>query len=302
MINLRTLETFYWVAQLGGFHRAAEKLNTTQPAISARVAQLEESFSARLFERDKHGCHLTAKGRALMDYAERMLALKSEMIVAMTAPAEMRGTVQLGVSETIVHTWLSALLKQLHQQYPAVTIEILVDNSTALGAGLADGSVDVALLLGPISAANASNLPLCDYGLSWAVAADCPVGLGSAPVTLRDLAAWPIITYARNTKPFQQLSLMFERAGINGVRMFANSSLASIIRMTLDGIGICCIPRHVIADQLGRGDLRIIETAGVPMPSLYYTASYIERPDTPLNAIIAATAQQIAAEQEGMQS
>ena len=291
MINLRTLETFYWVAQLGGFHRAAEKLHTTQPAVSARVAQLEQQLDTRLFERDKQGCHLTARGRQLLGYAERMLALRTEIVVAMTSPAELRGTVKLGVSETIVHTWLSHLLKRLHSQYPAITIEIDVDSSARLGDGLKDGRVDVALLLGPISAVNAINIPLCQYELSWVAAADFPLGAG--PVTLPDLANLPIITFARDTKPYQQLASLFEKAGLHKVRMFANSSLSSIVRMTLDGIGVSAIPRHVIADQLAEGQLRLIESSDA-MPSLAFTASYIERPDAPLSAVVAAIAAQAA--------
>ena len=112
MIDLRTLETFYVVAQVGGFHRAAEKLHTTQPAVSARIIQLEHALKAKLFDRDNRGSHLTAKGRELMVYAERMMNLRTEMLLAMSGPSALGGTVQLGVSETIVHTWLSELHKR----------------------------------------------------------------------------------------------------------------------------------------------------------------------------------------------
>ena len=52
MIDLRNLETFVWVAQLGGFRSAADKLNTTQPAISARIALLEDELGVKLFDRE----------------------------------------------------------------------------------------------------------------------------------------------------------------------------------------------------------------------------------------------------------
>ena len=55
MIDLRTLEVFYWVVKLGGFGRAAEKLHTTQPAGSGRIAQREQSFSIRLLDRSQRG-------------------------------------------------------------------------------------------------------------------------------------------------------------------------------------------------------------------------------------------------------
>ncbi|MGL1138605.1 LysR family transcriptional regulator, partial [Vibrio parahaemolyticus] len=51
MLDLKSLETFVWVLRLGGFRKAAERLNTTQPAISARVSQLEDELGVSLFDR-----------------------------------------------------------------------------------------------------------------------------------------------------------------------------------------------------------------------------------------------------------
>ena len=53
LIEFRTLETFVWVAQLKEFRGAAAKLNTTQPSISQRVAQLEDQLGVRLLKRDR---------------------------------------------------------------------------------------------------------------------------------------------------------------------------------------------------------------------------------------------------------
>ena len=66
MIDLRNIETFFWVATLGGFRAAAEKLSATQPAISQRIASLESDLGVRLFDRDVRGIKLTAKGRELL--------------------------------------------------------------------------------------------------------------------------------------------------------------------------------------------------------------------------------------------
>ncbi len=293
MIDLRTLETFYVVAQIGGFHRAAEKLHTTQPAVSARVTQLEQTLKVRLFERDKRGSHLTAKGRELLVYTERMLALRTEMLLAMAGRGALVGTVQLGVSETIVHSWLAELLKRLSREYPAMTLEVNVDTSTSLAAGLEDGSIDVALLMGPVNIGNAQNLPLCTYPIRWVVPAG--LDLGPGPITLKDLAAFPIITFSRSTRPYSQLAEMFQQASLNKVRFFANTSLSSIIRMTLDGIGVAAIPLETVTEHLAAGRLRIVET-GQEMPALSFTASFIKRPDMPLNAVVAELAQKVAAE------
>lgn len=293
MIDLRSLQTFYAVAQLGGFHKAAEKLHTSQPAVSARIAQLERQLKCRLLERDKRGCFLTPQGRELLTYAERMFALESEMVEAVAGHRGLRGTVSLGASDTIVHTWLSDLLKHLNREYPEITLEVVVDSTANMTAGLADFSLDVALLIGPVNIGNAENLPLCQYPITWIKSTE--LDLGDENPSLATLAEFPIITFARATRPYWQLKEMFERENLPRAKIFANSSLSSIVRMTLDGIGVAAIPQHVVVEELASGKLEIVNTQH-EMPVMSFTASFIERPDMPLNRIVAQLAQKVAAD------
>jgi DNA-binding transcriptional LysR family regulator len=151
MIDLRNLETFVWVAQLGGFRSAADKLNTTQPAISARIALLEDELGVKLFDREQRRATLTAKGFELLGYAERMLQLRADMLRAVSEKMAMRGIIRLGVAETIVHTWLPRLIERLNAVYPLITLEIDVDITPNLRHALVGHQLDIAFLLGPVS-------------------------------------------------------------------------------------------------------------------------------------------------------
>ena len=113
MAELRSLEIFYWTATLGSFRRASERVNTTQPAVSQRIAALEQEFGAPLFERRARSVTLTATGRALLPYAERFLALRAEMRAALATPETTTGILRLGVSDTIVQTWLARFVKRM---------------------------------------------------------------------------------------------------------------------------------------------------------------------------------------------
>ena len=103
---------------------AAEKLNTTQPAVSQRIASLEGDLGVKLFERDTRGVKLTGKGHELLSYAERMLDLRRDMMQAAREQNVMCGTVRIGVAETIVQTWLSTLIEHVHAAYPELVPEI----------------------------------------------------------------------------------------------------------------------------------------------------------------------------------
>src|SRR3990172_300153 len=126
MIDLRNLETLIWVARLGGFSLAAQRLNTTQPGVSQRISALEEDLGVKLFEREPRRVVLTAKGRELLPYAEQMLRLRVEMLKVAGSTELFRGHVRLGVSETIVHTKLIKLVESIRATYPSVTLEIEV--------------------------------------------------------------------------------------------------------------------------------------------------------------------------------
>jgi len=292
MIDLRTLEVFYWVVKLGGFGRAAEKLHTTQPAVSGRIAQLEQSFSIRLLDRSRgRKLALTPKGLEVLAYAERMLTLQAELQAALTAPSGLRGTVRLGVSETIVQTWLSTLVRRLHDVCPQVTPEITVDISAGLRNALLAGELDVALLLGPVSEPRVQNLDLGAAAMVWAARPDLAVA--GDPPGLADLARWPILTYARGTRPHMQIAEMFSGPSLPAPRIFANSSITSIIRMAIDGIGIGAVPEAVIGRELADGSLRILKGAPVLQP-LAFTASWIDTPGSGLAATIARLAHDVA--------
>ena len=159
MVDLRSLEVFFWVVKLGGFGRAAERLHMTQPAVSSRVSQIETRFNVRLLDRSSHRSPTpTPKGIELYAYAERMLSLRADLVACLGDKTGLAGTVRVGTAETLVHTLLGALIRQLNALHPQVTPEITVDISPTLQAALLTGELDVALMLGPINEPRVHNV------------------------------------------------------------------------------------------------------------------------------------------------
>ncbi len=76
-MNMKQLETFAWTVRLGSFSAAARKLNSSQPAVSMRIQELEKNLSIDLFENPRRATRLTPGGRELMEYAERILELNA---------------------------------------------------------------------------------------------------------------------------------------------------------------------------------------------------------------------------------
>lgn len=113
--------------RLQSFSLTAEKMFSTQAAISSRIAALEDELGLRLFVRDSRGVSLTPEGLKVLDYAEQMLEVQRALKRSLDNTSPQQGLVRIGVMDTVIHTWLSPLMSTLMQTFPAVEIEITAD-------------------------------------------------------------------------------------------------------------------------------------------------------------------------------
>jgi DNA-binding transcriptional LysR family regulator len=291
MVDFKSIETFLWVVTLGSFRGAAQRLNTTQPAISQRIAQLEREMGVKLLNRDRRVALPTPSGRQLMVYAEKLIGLRSEMMAEVGDRSAMRGVMRLGVAETIVHTWLSRLIKSVNTAYPNLSLEIEVDITPNLAARLLAQEIELAFVLGPLSAFGVRNRALCDYPIGFL--ASPALGLGNGPLTVRDLAKFPIITFPRKTQPYEIVRSLFNRPDLPPIQLHASASLATVIHMAIEGLGIAVIPTAIVENELADGRLRLL-TTDLKISPLTFSASWLESPDTVAVELVADLAGKIA--------
>src|SRR4051795_8297113 len=181
MLDFKSIETFLWVVKLGSFRGPAPRMNPTQPAISQRIAQLEREMGVKLLNRDHRVASPTPSGRQMMVYAEKLIGLRSEMMAEVGDRSAMRGVLRLGVAETIVHTWLPRLVKSVNTAYPNLSLEIEVDITPNLSDRLLAQEIELAFVVGPLSASGVHNRVLADYPIGFL--ASPSLRLGDGPVT-----------------------------------------------------------------------------------------------------------------------
>ena len=293
MVDFKSIETFLWVVTLGSFRGAGQRLNTTQPAISQRIAQLERELGVKLLNRDHRVASPTPSGRQLMVYAEKLISLRSEMMAEVGERSAMRGVLRLGVAETIVHTWLPRLIKSVNTAHPNLSLEIEVDITPNLSARLLGQEIELAFLLGPLSASGVRNRVLCDYPIG--VLASPSLGLGDGPLKLQDLAKFPIITFPRKSQPYETVRSLFNRPDLPPIRLHASASLATVIHMATEGLGIAVIPTSIVENELADGRLQLLST-DLKIPPLTFSASWLASPDTLAVELVADLAARIAQE------
>ena len=275
-MEFKALETFVWISRLGSFRAAADRLNTTQPSVSARIAALERELGTPVFDRGGRKAMLTGKGRELLGYAERMIALRNEMMNAVADPTSIQGSIRLGIVETIAHTWLPKLIERVAQTYPGISLALDVDISVNLRERLVTREVDAAFLMGPISRPEIVNRPLSTYPLTWLASPRCDLEGGK--LTLEDLGRIPVITFPRNSRPHMDLEALFQGTDVRP-RIHSSSSLATIVRMAVDGIGVCALPIAIVRREIAQGELQRLESP-IRLPDLHFTASYPAESDS----------------------
>ncbi|RQV04122.1 LysR family transcriptional regulator [Burkholderia cenocepacia] len=287
-MNIRFLETFVWLAKLENFRLTAEKLHTTQAAVSSRIASLEEAFDVRLFDRNTRSATLTPAGRRMLAYAERIVRLDGEMRRDIDAASD-AGLIRIGVIESIVHSWFPALMAQLRERYPRLDVEITSDTTLHLIRLLSTDGVDLILQTEPVPGPDFTNLPLCEFPVRWA--ASPRLGLGGQPLDVVRLAGFPIISFSRHSGPHATIERLFaavERpASINCI-----TSVAAMIRLVADGLGVAALPPAIIGRELQEGTLELLDVEP-EFPALPLVATYRSQ-GLPVAARIAELASEVA--------
>lgn len=149
-LTTTNLELAVWIARLGSFTSAAERMNTTQPAVSARVKELEDTLGHKLFVRQGRGVELTLEGRDFVAKAEAVLKQLEDMSVSF-GKANSSGVVRIGVS-SICLDLLAATSIETARIMPLVSYNVEIDRAAPLLARLESRKIDIAMVSGPVEA------------------------------------------------------------------------------------------------------------------------------------------------------
>jgi len=286
--------TFVKVAQLESFHAAARQLHATQPAISARIAALEADLGVKLFIRDTGGTRLTARGKQLMPYVEKLLAISREMKSQISGEMPETGSIKVGIADTLAYLWVAPLLSHWREQFPLIEFEIVVDISSNLHKQLQKHELDLALMVAREHSPAIVSQPLCSYEQCWVAA---PSLLDDSPnlsnrLALDQLAGFPVLSFPRHTHPWQYLQELFRPLSEARPMLHTCSSVESLLSLARQGVGITLLPRPLVAKSLLSEQLMELDVAAQP-PSLGFTSGWRVDDDRILPRLLADSSREI---------
>ncbi|TAK87708.1 MAG: LysR family transcriptional regulator [Betaproteobacteria bacterium] len=290
-MDIRQIETFVWIARLGSIAEACKRLNATQSTLSMRLKTLEESLNVSLFDRAHKRLTLTAKGRDLARYAEKILELIEQVRFYVADPKAAFGTVRVGATELIALTWAPDLIRRINAQFPQVLFDLEVGLTLSLMDGLADGKLDAVLvptLHKPVTPLTGVSLGTVTF--SWM--ASPALGLGGKRVTPGDLQELAIIGASAQSIFHSLVDQWFTDHGAAIQRLNVCNSLTASISMTVAGVGVSLLPDQFCIPYVKRRQLEILRANR--RFDLEFYAIYSARGERPLPRLVAELAQSIS--------
>ncbi|TNF02446.1 MAG: LysR family transcriptional regulator [Gammaproteobacteria bacterium] len=246
-MDTQLLEAFIAVADTGSFSLAAERIHVTQPAVSKRIAQLEDTLDCRLFDRIARTVTLTEAGEALLPRAHRILQEFADTRQAISdLSGEISGHLRLAISHHIGLHRLPPILKRFAQQYPSVKIDVDFMDSEKAYEGILQGRFEVAVItLAPQPHPKIEARIIWPDPLVFIVADDHPLCASPCP-SLNTLCEYPAILPGLGTYTGRMARSLFEEHGAPLPATMATNYLETIKMMVSIGLGWSLLPQSML--------------------------------------------------------
>lgn len=267
-MNTRFIETFVTLAQLKSFRATAGALHATPAAISLRLKSLEDELGAELVDRSSKAFRLTPSGRHLLNQARSVVEAVHQLQLAAHQEDAVRGSLRLGVNETVVHSWLAHYLKQLSRDYPELEVELVVEISSVLQKQLLAGDLDLVFRVEGIDNDKVVSDALAVYPVRW-IARKNFLPRGRKDL-VRNVLRYPVLTFGRGTAPQRAIEQIVVNLASQAdilpgkARVLCSPSVAVIVRLLQNGYGVAAIPALFVADEIANGEF--VELPVQPAP------------------------------------
>jgi DNA-binding transcriptional LysR family regulator len=245
--ELRHLRAFAAVAVHGGFTRAAERLRSTQPALTLLVRQLEESLGARLFDRNTRNVQLTATGAQLLPAVERLLDdLDTTIGGVRDAVARASGRVIVAALPSIASSLLPQAIARAGAANPGIAVSVRDAVAGRISTMVRTGEAD----LGVAGRPDGEEGLAFDRLLVDRLVAVCPQG---HPVARRRRVAWgdlvgeSFISMSRDSSVRRLVEQAFAEGGRRHEPGYEVVYLSSAVSMAAAGLGIAVVPSSALS-------------------------------------------------------
>src|SRR5262245_459983 len=284
-MDLRRLEVFVKVAELGSFSRAAEALFLTQPTVSEHVRALEEDLGVQLLDRLGRGAAPTPAGQLLLGYARRILIMTREARQAVDKfQGRLFGELVVGGSTIPGEYILPALIGQFKTKYPDISISLRVGSSQQVSGWVEEGRVEIGVVgARPGSRVLVARELMADR-MVIVVPADHPWSRRES-VTLAEIRAEPLVLRERGSGTREALERALAEAGtdLTAFRVAGEMGSTQAVKQAVRaGIGVTLISKLAVEDECRARLLICVHVRDLEFQRSFHLVTHRDRSRSPL--------------------
>lgn len=264
-MDLKQIEYFVRVAELGSFTRASVVLNVAQPALSRQVRLLEVELRQTLLARNGRGASPTEAGQLLLEHGRGILHQVERAREALgRARGALAGRVALGLPPSIAKVLTVPLTRAARAQLPDAVLSISEGLSVSLREALVTGRIDIALLYNTLPAPGVEVTPLFEEDLFLVQRRTAKSRRAQAgPLKLRELATIPLVIPTRPNAMRMLVESELAQLGCRPQIALEIDGVPAILDLVADGAGSAVLSRNAVATS-GKTDVYLTRVIQAP--------------------------------------
>lgn len=284
-MDVRALEVFCKIVELGSFSRAAEAVFLTQPTVSGHIKALEGALGLRLFDRAGRRVTPTKAGELLHGYARRILALRAEAEQAMASfKGGLSGTLTVGASSIPGGYILPSLVARFKERAPGVSLVLRIGDSREIVRGVAEGDYEMGVVGARFEDRRLHYERFLGDELVLAVPRGHPwAGRGS--VRLAAVAREPFVMREVGSGSRKMMEKALADAGVDpaDLKVVAEMGNTEAVRRAVKaGAGVAIISRRAVEEDVKAGGLAVVAIQGRKMLRDFYIVTHRSRSRSPV--------------------
>lgn len=249
-VNFKQLEAFYWLSKLHSFQRVADHIGLTQPAVSARISGLEDSFGVPLIDRNEALFTLTEQGQEVAEFAETFLNLSEQLATRMKHGQKRR--LSIGMVGMVTTTWGRTLRRKIQTERPGELVDFVSGGNVELNPQIRSGALDLAFVTGEAGLPQVANSFSVHYSVGWVARPDV-VGNITRPLTPDEIREFPLVLYPRGSPLYRPVAELIEETRRRPNARHTGNSLGMICDMVRAGYGVSAVPLVALERELATG-------------------------------------------------
>jgi DNA-binding transcriptional LysR family regulator len=267
-LDLALLRTFLAVVRAGGMRRAADELLVTQPAVSARVRQLEHELGVTLFERVGRAVRPSEAGRLLLEEIPHVLAAEEALRDRMQHYRGLgQASLQIATIDAVSIYVLPEIYLEFRRAHPDIDLRVRVTDSSHVLDAVRQLDAEVGFLALPPHPQRPEHEdelefhPIYEDSMVCVASPQHPLSQRRS-VSLGSLADSPLVLYDRTSTTRAVLDTVFEHGGVVPNVAMETASPEAMKRLAEVGMGIAILPEPLVRADLKSGTLSRIRVTG----------------------------------------